>query len=332
MIRAPQPTTNFLFGTAVAVDPQTLVVGDYHAFATGPAGQPAGTGQVHVYTRTGTIEEWQELPLLLPDGPRMSSEVHFGENLALSGNVLVVSAHRDRGATDAEQGGFYAYTRSGVGQPFVRAGKFGAVVPVNRNRFGEAVATNSNFIAAAASREGSGTQVQVYRVSGGTVTFAYAVEIGAKVLGIAINQAGVMMLTYAGPGVRAFHLQQNSATPLDTSLVTGNFETVRASGNSFAVLSTTLGAPRFVVATVDTARVTAVKAVSLTDPPSFRTSLSYVENQHVLVPGTRAVSIYQLQAGEWVSSRNPPSARQSPFRCGELRAGPRVYVGVRGDR
>jgi hypothetical protein len=314
-IHAPEAAVNSFFGTSVAADTQTLVVGDYGAFAPTTLGMTAQRGQVHVYTRTGDIQEWQPLQVLKPDSLTRASEIHFGEVVALKNNLLVISAHRDDSAADGEEGAFYVYSRPGSGQAFTRVGKFTEPVPTFKRRFGGSIATNGNFIAVGRGPEGESDLVHVYRVSGNTVTYGYAIDIGVDALEVAITDSGVLIARPAGPNLHAYHLQENQAVPLSgTELLTGNFWRLQASGNSFAAIEQTTAA-RVIVGKVDTARVTSVTSFELPSSVGNAQSLSYLENQHILVPNRDPVRPglvkFQPQGAGWTQSGTlyaPPEA------------------------
>src|SRR4051812_21300242 len=159
-IPGPDPLVNSHFGSAVAADAQTLIIGDSEAKAPATDGIPRNKGQVHVYTRGNSVESWQPLQILKPFGP-VDGEVHFGISLALHGNLLVVGANRDaldcgtypcaNRADDGQQGSFYVFTRTAVGQPFTLVGsKYNEPSPTFEGRFGRFIATNGKFIAATA--------------------------------------------------------------------------------------------------------------------------------------------------------------------------------------
>jgi hypothetical protein len=315
VIPAPDPAVNVQYGLFVSSDEQTLLVGDHAALGVNIAGNPAGRGQVHVFRRTGTIDEWQPLQVLLPDSPT-DSEVHFGERITLSGNLLFVSAHREAG-TVIEQGFIYIFTRPGPGQPFTRVGKITEPTPVADHRFGYFTASNGNFLAAATGPDGFGTQVNVWSVQGnGATTFRYSIEIGFRVVDLAMTQAGVLVVV-AGPGAQAYNLQQTQATPLlDTALLgSETYERVRSHGNSFALLDT-IGGGRIVVANADTVRISGVTTIDVTPDLAGPNGISYRENQHILVsnkdPLRPAVAKYERQGGSWVFAGTiyPPVANR----------------------
>lgn len=313
-IHAPDEVVNDFFGTSVAADTQTLVVGDYGALAPRPSDMvPLQRGQVHIYTRTGDIQEWQPLQVLKPDALTESSEIHFGEYLALKGNLLVIAAPRDDSANDRSEGAFYVYSRPGAGQPFTRVGKFTEPVPTPGQQFGEAIATNGNFIAIGKGSQGMSSVTHIYRVSGNTVTYAYAVNVTA--LEVAITDAGVLLARTTGPNLQAYHLQQNQAVPLGgAEHLTGNFWRVLASGNTFAAIEASGATPRVVVGAVDTARVTSTTSFDL-PPEANLESLFYRENQEILVankdPLHPGVLKFERQGGAWTSAgviHAPPEA------------------------
>src|SRR5688572_11296475 len=62
-IPPPDPMINSHFGNGITADNQTLLIGDSEAKAPAADGTVKNRGQVHVYTRSGGVEEWQPLQI-----------------------------------------------------------------------------------------------------------------------------------------------------------------------------------------------------------------------------------------------------------------------------
>ncbi|MFH1811008.1 MAG: hypothetical protein ABIJ09_19865 [Pseudomonadota bacterium] len=93
---------NHLFGSAVAISGDTVVIGAPTDIAV-----LALTGSAYVFSRTGTT--WSQQGKLTPaDG---TADDEFGAAVAVAGDTAVIGARRhDHGTTDA--GGAYVFTRS----------------------------------------------------------------------------------------------------------------------------------------------------------------------------------------------------------------------------
>jgi hypothetical protein len=93
------------FGSSVALDGDTAIIGAFGAGAVGSI----GNGAVYVFTRSGGV--WTEqAKLLASDG---DSYDYFGNSVALDGDTAVIGASgEDDGGTDLN-GAAYVFTRSG---------------------------------------------------------------------------------------------------------------------------------------------------------------------------------------------------------------------------
>jgi hypothetical protein len=102
---AADGTADDRFGSAVALDGDTLVVG-----AVGDdIGTNANQGSAYVFTRSGAT--WtQQQKITANDGAASDG---FGVRAALSGDTLVVSAYIDDIGANLDQGSVYVFTRSG---------------------------------------------------------------------------------------------------------------------------------------------------------------------------------------------------------------------------
>jgi len=319
-IPPPDPLINSHFGSAVAADTQTLIIGDSEAKAPATDGIPRNKGQVHIYTRGSTAESWQPLQILKPFGP-VSGEVHFGISLALHGNLLVVAANRDaldcgtypcpNSADDGQQGAFYVYTRTAVGQPFTPVGtKYTDPSPIPNGRFARLIATNGQYIAAAAGvlDGGQSPDVRIYTIQqNGSIVYSYSIDPTLRPLSLAMTENGILAVVpgTSEPVVRAYQLQASQAVALGNSASLGTgYSIVVANGNTVAAFSGTNGG-RVVMAPVSAAgvgTVTTVATLGLTNP----LSLSLLENQRFVV-GDRdsvrsKVAKYDLIGGTWTNT------------------------------
>lgn len=94
------------FGSAVALSGDRLVVG-----ASGDTiGSNAYQGSAYIFTRSGTTWTQQE-KLFASDGARDDA---FGVAVALSGDTVVVGAHRNKIGANYAQGAVYVYTYNGT--------------------------------------------------------------------------------------------------------------------------------------------------------------------------------------------------------------------------
>jgi cysteine-rich repeat protein len=95
---------NDYFGSSVAIDGDTLVVGAYDADING-----AGSGAAYVYTRSGNV--WLQQDKLT--GSDSVSNDHFGWSVAISGETLVVGARYDDLSCGSDEGSAYVFVRLG---------------------------------------------------------------------------------------------------------------------------------------------------------------------------------------------------------------------------
>ncbi len=99
-------TANDIFGHAVALDGDTLVVGAYGDMLDSNDGQH---GSVYVFTRSGST--WTEQQKLVAGAG--ANSLWFGHAVALDGDTLVVGAYGDTIGSNPWQGSVYVFTRSG---------------------------------------------------------------------------------------------------------------------------------------------------------------------------------------------------------------------------
>jgi len=151
-LKASNSDTNDDFGTALALDGETLVVG-----APGDEGSHAETGSAYVFVRSAGV--WTEQARLNAIDYRNRDE--FGSSVAIDGDTLVVGAPREDGSAigvngeknnDANNSGAaYVFTRSGgiwSEIAYLKASNTDA-----EDGFGGAVSISGNTIAVGAVNE-----------------------------------------------------------------------------------------------------------------------------------------------------------------------------------
>jgi hypothetical protein len=131
---------NDIFGTAVALSGDTLVVGANYDTIEANLNQ----GSAYVFTRSGGV--WtQQQKLIANDGAMFD---RFGNAVALSGDTVVVGAHEDDIGANATQGSAYVFARSGT--VWAQQKKLTANDGEAGDRFGHAVALSSDTLVAGA--------------------------------------------------------------------------------------------------------------------------------------------------------------------------------------
>jgi trimeric autotransporter adhesin len=165
--KPPFPRSYDRFGTSLALDGDTLVVGAVGdaSGASGVGGNPAdasayGSGAVHVFRRTGG--RWLREAYIKASNPRENMD--FGASVALSGNVLAVGApfeNSNAKGVDGDQantsmnfaGAVYVFRRAMSGwvqEAYVKASNTGAGA-----KFGSALAISGATMAVGAPGESS---------------------------------------------------------------------------------------------------------------------------------------------------------------------------------
>jgi uncharacterized repeat protein (TIGR01451 family) len=129
-IPSPSPTSNDLFGNAVAISGNTLVV----AAVQDDEASAINAGAVYVFTRSGVSWSLQQR-LNASDA---TANAGFGRSVAIDGDTLVVGAYQAAGT-----GAAYVFTRSGstwsqqqrlVGSDTAAADHFGGSVAISGDR------------------------------------------------------------------------------------------------------------------------------------------------------------------------------------------------------
>jgi len=146
MLTAPDAAASDRFGTAVAIDGDTAIVGAY--LDDGPAG--ADQGAAYIYRWDGA--EWVfEAKLTASDAAAGDA---FGVSVALSGDTAIVGAQSDDGAAGADQGSAYVFTRSGT--LWTQQAKLTAADGAPGDSFGISVAVSGDTAIVGASYDSVG--------------------------------------------------------------------------------------------------------------------------------------------------------------------------------
>jgi len=108
IIYASEAEANDQFGFSTSIDGDTVVVGAYLEDTGG-----SSAGAVYVYSRdNGGVDNWGEVSIIYASGAQASDQ--FGKSISISGDTVVVSAHReDTGGSSA--GAVYVYYRNNGG-------------------------------------------------------------------------------------------------------------------------------------------------------------------------------------------------------------------------
>lgn len=145
-LKASNAGNNSYFGTSIAIDKDTIVVGAHLAESA------------YVFTRTGTT--WSQQALLKASNSRV--DAHFGVGVAIEGNTIVVGSNGESSSAtgiDGNQadttmpysGAAYVFTRTGIAwsqQAYVKTSNTAA----NAN-FGNSIAVSGNTMVVGSSSE-----------------------------------------------------------------------------------------------------------------------------------------------------------------------------------
>ena len=183
-ILKPSDTTAQSFGTSIAIDGDTMLIGD-----------PAGAGAAYVFRRdaSGLWNESQKLTASNPDGSD-----RFGYRVAIEGDTLVVGAPQEGSGDPANEadnsllspGAAYVFTRDTTNN-WSQEAYLKAAVPAAGMRFGNSVAIRNGNIAIGAP-VGSGSAYVFSRTASGwenvgTLALSSSIRFGTSI-GIAGNQ------------------------------------------------------------------------------------------------------------------------------------------------
>lgn len=169
-LKAPVTTSLDLFGSAVAIAGDTLIVGAPREDGSGTGVNPpddddlGNSGAAYVFVRSNGV--WTQQAYLKASNPGAND--FFGDSVAISGNTVVVGATSEDGNgtgvdpadnnSASNSGAAYVFARSGSTwsqQAYLKASNTG-----NSDRFGRSVAVSGDTVAVGAEQEdGSGTGV-----------------------------------------------------------------------------------------------------------------------------------------------------------------------------
>lgn len=136
-ITAADGAANDIFGRAVAIAGNTIVVGAASADLTTNIDQ----GAAYVFLRTGTT--WaQQAKLTAADGSALD---YFGDSVGISGDSVIVGATEDGAGANLQQGAAYVYTRTGT--TWSQQAKLTAADGTAADYFGFSVSIDNNTAA-----------------------------------------------------------------------------------------------------------------------------------------------------------------------------------------
>ncbi len=159
----PAGAANDLFGNAVAIDGDTMIVGS----PQDDIGANTDQGSAHIYRWTGS--GWTlEATLEATD---IATSDFFGYSVALSGDTALVGAYTDDVGVNANQGSAYIFTRSGT--TWTQQAKLTASDGAANDRFGSSVALSGDTAIVGAYLDNVGANADqgsayVFVRSGGT--------------------------------------------------------------------------------------------------------------------------------------------------------------------
>jgi hypothetical protein len=135
-------TANYYFGSSVAIDGSTIVVGaSSHPF--GPA------GAAYVYTRAGA-NGWPATPTVTLNDPAATNHDHFGASVAVDGSTIVVGAPYspyDNTNFSTGPGEAYVYSAVGNGWPSTPTATLQDPTATPDDQFGASVAVENSVVA-----------------------------------------------------------------------------------------------------------------------------------------------------------------------------------------
>lgn len=165
ILRPSDPAENAYFGSAVAIDADTAIVGRMNE-AVGGLRQ---AGSAYVFVRTGTV--WSQQAKLFSPEPMAQS--WFGYSVDVDGDTAVISARIEDHSGRETAGSAYVFVRTG--ESWSHQATLRLPAPENDDGFGIAVAIDGDTIAVAARNDeqpgmtGSGS-VSIFRRTGTTWT------------------------------------------------------------------------------------------------------------------------------------------------------------------
>jgi len=152
--RKSGPRVGDLFGTSVAIDGDTVVVGSKN---------DNGKGTAHVWQRTGS--SWSYVMLLAPTGNDNNYGQNFGATVDISGDTIVIGAGSDSNSGGEYAGAAYVFTRSGSRAWWSLSQRLTLPDAMHLDSFGKTVSVDGDVLTVSSAGRGS---VFVYRKTGST--------------------------------------------------------------------------------------------------------------------------------------------------------------------
>ncbi len=196
------PQAGELFGSALSLDGETLVVGSPGYDRPGGTGVVKNTGRATVYSRTPT--GWVEQSVLEP--PALPEFAWFGTDLDLEGDRLVVGASGDDGGAPGS-GAVRVFERSGgswgsetllIDSQGAPGDSFGSRVAIS----GDTIVVGARFVDGSAANSGAvfvfvrspgGWQLQARLADPTTEWFGNAVAIDGDVIAVGSRKQGILL-------------------------------------------------------------------------------------------------------------------------------------------
>jgi hypothetical protein len=195
------------------------------------------SGSAHVYTWNNTSQSWSFGQELQPPSGDIQPWMGFGGEVAISGDVAVVSAPLLDSNGLSESGAVYVFRRSGTTFNFVQ--RLVSPSPSNFDSFGQSVAVSGNYIAASGLNSG----VRLFRLSGSTFVNDGSIAVsGMQFTPLALSSSGLVVGLPDEARVRRFTRVMNNVWQLGGTL---NGPANEAFGSALAMFDTNvlIGAP-----------------------------------------------------------------------------------------
>ena len=165
-LTASDAANNDRFGTSVAIDGDTIVVG-----ASG-VGSMAGTGgKVYVFRKGWYGDTYDQVATLTASDAATGD--YFGRSVAIDGNTIVVGAYE----ANSDRGSVYVYRTSDGGATYAQVAKLTAADAATGDKFGYSVAIEGDTIVVGAYRDGN-TSGAPYYVGGTGAAYVYRTTDG----------------------------------------------------------------------------------------------------------------------------------------------------------
>jgi hypothetical protein len=250
-LQAPQGGSGREFGSSVAVDRDTLIVGAMRdaGGATGVTGSPKDHAQVggaaYVFVRSGTV--WTQQAYF--KASQITAGDRFGHSVAISGDTAVVGAlFEDSSSTGVNSTPNESATDAGAAYIFVRSGTtwtqqayLKAHQVTGGDYFGRWVTLTGDTVVVGAFMEDSGT------TGVNSVPDESAVSSGAAYVFVRRGTSWFQHTYLKAPTVKAGHEFGHAVAVSDDTLVVGaTFDDISTSRGGAAYVYTGLRPPAFV--------------------------------------------------------------------------------------